>query len=67
MEAQVAAVLVIVADVGPYEANEMTVAEDDYILEELSTTAADPALGRSRFLSATDCGKRCEPALCPLP
>ena len=41
-----ATVFVVVADVGPYEANEMTLAEDDYVLEELSTTAADPALGR---------------------
>ena len=41
-----ATVFVVVADVAPYEANEMTLAEDDYVLKELSTTAADPSLGR---------------------
>ena len=41
-----ATIFVVIADIGPYEANEMTLAEDDYVLEELSTTAADPALGR---------------------
>ncbi len=41
-----ATIFVVVADVGPYEANEMTLAEGDDVLEELSTTAADPALGR---------------------
>ena len=41
-----AAIFVVVANVGPYEANEMTLAEDDYVLEELATTAADPALGK---------------------
>ena len=42
VEPQVATIFVV-ADVGPYEANETTLAEDDYVLEELSTTAADPA------------------------
>ena len=42
-----ATVLVVVADVRPDEANEMTLAEDHDVLEELSTAAADPALGGS--------------------
>jgi hypothetical protein len=46
-ETQVATVLVVVADVRPDEANEMTLAEDHDVLEELSTAAADPALGGS--------------------
>ena len=42
-----ATIFVVIADIGPYEANEMTLAEDDYVLEELSATAADPAFSRS--------------------
>jgi len=40
-----ATILVIVAGVRPHEANEMTLAKDDYVIEELAPTAADPALG----------------------
>ena len=39
-----AAIFVVVAYVGTHESNELTVAEDEYVLEELSTTATDPAL-----------------------
>ncbi len=33
-----ATIFVVIADIGPYEANEMTLAEDEHVLEELSTT-----------------------------
>ena len=37
-------ILVVVADVCAHESNEMALAEDDDVVEELSTAAADPAL-----------------------
>ena len=42
-----ATVLVVVIDVQTREADEMPLAEDDHVLEELATTAPDPALGGS--------------------
>ncbi len=41
------AVFVIVAEVIPYKPDEMPLAKDDDVLEELATTVADPALGGS--------------------
>jgi len=42
-----ATVLVVVVDVQTHEADEMPLAEDDHVLEELATTAPDPPLGGS--------------------
>ena len=38
-------ILVVVADVCPHEPDEMALAEDYDMLEELATTISDPALG----------------------
>jgi len=43
----VTAIFLIVAEVIPYKPGEMPFAKDDDVLEELSTAAADPALGGS--------------------
>ena len=40
-------VLVIVGDVRSHKSDEMTLTENHDVLEELSTTASDPALGGS--------------------
>ncbi len=42
-----ATVLVIVGDVSSHESDEMTLAQNYDVLEELAPTAADPALGGS--------------------
>ncbi len=42
-----ATVLVVVADVRPHEPDQMALAEDHDVREELAPTAADPALGGS--------------------
>ena len=47
IESQVTAIFLIVAEVIPYKPGEMPFAKDDDVLEELSTAAADPALGGS--------------------
>ena len=44
------AIFLIVAEVIPYKPGEMPFAKDDDVLEELSTAAADPALGGSVWL-----------------
>ncbi len=46
VQPQVATVLVIVADVGSHEPDEMTFAKDHDVLKELATTAPDPTFGR---------------------
>ena len=43
IQSQVAAVLMVVADVGPHQPDQMTFAKDHDMLEELPTTAPDPA------------------------
>ena len=48
--------MVVVADVRPDEANEMTLVEDHDVLEELSTTTADPAF-RGSVLPWTEKGR----------
>ena len=42
-----ATIFVVVVDVQTYETNEMPLAEDHDMLEQLSTTTQDPALGDS--------------------
>jgi len=41
----VATVLVVVADVGSHEADEVALAEYHHMLEKLATAATDPAFG----------------------
>ena len=60
-----ATILVVVADVCPHEPDEMALAEDYDMLEELATAVSDPSAQRYRF--ATGSEKKCEQALCPWP
>ena len=46
VEPQVTTIFVVVVDVRAHAPDEMTLAEDHDVLKELSTAAADPALGR---------------------
>ena len=52
-----ASIFVVIADVRPNQTNEMTLAEDHDVIEELAPAAADPALGRS-VLPRTAVGNR---------
>ncbi len=51
-EPQMATALVIVGDVRSYKSDEMTLTENHDVLEELSTTASNPALGGSVTITA---------------
>ena len=57
------ATVVVVGDVAPYEPDEMALAEDDDMLENLAAAAPDPTLGGS--VLPKGCETKYEQALCP--